>query len=537
MGNKLDVIVAELDGDRSARQIAGVIGRLITSGALAVGHPPADGPRAVPPARRVADDGQRGVAQPGRRRRHRGPRPQRHVRPVADGPGGPAALPPHHRGTRPLRSSTCRRARRIPTCCPTSGRRSPGSAQQSLTSSYLDHPVLPALEEELAASWPFAPEAMTVVDGAMDALDRVAREVAAPRRPGRRRAPDVPSAARPAGAARVRGPRRRRRRRRARRRRPAVGARRGTGDRHLPPAAGAEPGRQRAVHRAGRRPRRACSTAPPRWSSRTTTPTTSPAPRWSAWARGGPSARCTSAASPRATGRTCAWRPSAAPVTSSPRWPTGGCSGPDGRAGSSRRCCWSCSRDPGDGRRDGRTPAASTPADGGSSPTCSTPPACGARGADGINLWIEVADERSAARRPRRAGHRRRAGRAVPRPPRRTTTCASPSASSRVTTGGSRTSPPSSPTPPTAPPSAAPTTADAELVDQSRGDGAQRTEVGDHLVTGRRSPTSDRARPSSARRRRAAASRWHTRCRPATERPAVGGRGRRHRCPSTPRCR
>ena len=49
--------------------------------------------------------------------------------------------------------------------------------KQSLTSSYLDHPVLPALEDELVASWPFPPEAMTVVDGAMDALDRVAQVV------------------------------------------------------------------------------------------------------------------------------------------------------------------------------------------------------------------------------------------------------------------------------------------------------------------------------------------------------------------------
>jgi DNA-binding transcriptional MocR family regulator len=50
-------------------------------------------------------------------------------------------------------------------------------SRQSLTSSYLDHPVLPELEEELLASWPFPPDAVTVVDGAMDALDRVAAVV------------------------------------------------------------------------------------------------------------------------------------------------------------------------------------------------------------------------------------------------------------------------------------------------------------------------------------------------------------------------
>lgn len=49
--------------------------------------------------------------------------------------------------------------------------------RQSLTTSYLDTPVLPELDELLRADWPFRPEAMTVVDGAMDALDRVAQVV------------------------------------------------------------------------------------------------------------------------------------------------------------------------------------------------------------------------------------------------------------------------------------------------------------------------------------------------------------------------
>jgi DNA-binding transcriptional MocR family regulator len=46
-----------------------------------------------------------------------------------------------------------------------------------LTSSYLDNPVLPELEARLLDGWPFAAEALTVVDGAMDALDRVAQVV------------------------------------------------------------------------------------------------------------------------------------------------------------------------------------------------------------------------------------------------------------------------------------------------------------------------------------------------------------------------
>jgi DNA-binding transcriptional MocR family regulator len=46
-----------------------------------------------------------------------------------------------------------------------------------LTSSYLDPPVLPALEEVLRARWPFPPDWITVVDGALDALDRITAAV------------------------------------------------------------------------------------------------------------------------------------------------------------------------------------------------------------------------------------------------------------------------------------------------------------------------------------------------------------------------
>jgi DNA-binding transcriptional MocR family regulator len=50
-------------------------------------------------------------------------------------------------------------------------------SRQPLTSSYLDRAVLPDLEEVLRSRWPFDAEALTVVDGAMDALDRVSRHV------------------------------------------------------------------------------------------------------------------------------------------------------------------------------------------------------------------------------------------------------------------------------------------------------------------------------------------------------------------------
>ena len=216
--------------------------------------------------------------------------------------------------------------------------------KQSLTSSYLDHPVLPALEDELVASWPFAPEAITVVDGAMDALDRVAQVVLRlgdrvvvehPGFPplldlldqlgcdvvgvdvddeglvaGRAAATPWPTACGPCSCSR--GPRTR---------------------------PGSAMTARRAAELAGAARRHAT-----RSSSRTTTPTTSRPRRWSASAGGCRTGRCTSAATPRATGRTCGWPPSAGPATSSPPSPTAACSVPAGRAGSCRRCCWSCCR-------------------------------------------------------------------------------------------------------------------------------------------------------------------------------------------------
>ena len=41
------------------------------------------------------------------------------------------------------------------------------------TTTYLDPAVLPALAEHLAATWPFPAESLTVVDGALDALSRI----------------------------------------------------------------------------------------------------------------------------------------------------------------------------------------------------------------------------------------------------------------------------------------------------------------------------------------------------------------------------
>ncbi len=179
----LDDIIAEVGvagtsgGEaRGARRIASGIGRMITSGALPVGtrlptvrelsRRLGVSPTTVSEAwRSLADVG--AIEARGRNgtyvREPTGPGGPRRYRRITEGPGHfELDLSP---GTPD------------PMLLPDLGPAVSRVGKQSLTSSYLDHPVLPALEEQLVASWPFPPEAMTVVDGAMDALDRVARVV------------------------------------------------------------------------------------------------------------------------------------------------------------------------------------------------------------------------------------------------------------------------------------------------------------------------------------------------------------------------
>jgi DNA-binding transcriptional MocR family regulator len=166
--------IASAGDDRSARAIAGAIGRLISSDQLS------DGSR-LPTVRELArrlgvspttvSDAWRSLADVGAIeargrngtfvRRPTGPgRPTRY-RQITEGPG-------HF--SLDLSTGTP-----DPALLPDLGPIVAKVSRQSLTSSYLDRPVLPELEELLHASWPFPAEAMTVVDGAMDALDRVAR--------------------------------------------------------------------------------------------------------------------------------------------------------------------------------------------------------------------------------------------------------------------------------------------------------------------------------------------------------------------------
>ena len=168
--------LAEQITDRSARGIAAAVGRMITGGTLAVGE-------RLPTVRDLA--GELGVSPTtvseawqslaavgaidarGRQgtfvRQPTGPVTPRRFRRVTEGPGHFA-----------LDLST---GTPDPALLPDLGPVVARVSRQSLTSSYLDHPVLPPLDEHLRQHWPFPPEELTVVDGAMDALDRVASVV------------------------------------------------------------------------------------------------------------------------------------------------------------------------------------------------------------------------------------------------------------------------------------------------------------------------------------------------------------------------
>jgi len=159
--------------DRSARGIAASVGRMISAAELSIGS-------RLPTVRELSKElgvspttvseawqslaavgaidarGRQGtfVRQP------TGPATPRRYRRVTEGPGHFAL---------DLSSGTPDPAL-LPDLRPVIARVS----RQSLTSSYLDQPVLPELAERIRADWPFTPEGLTVVDGALDALDRVA---------------------------------------------------------------------------------------------------------------------------------------------------------------------------------------------------------------------------------------------------------------------------------------------------------------------------------------------------------------------------
>jgi len=162
--------------DRSARGIAAAIGRLVTSGSLptnsrlptvrSLSHALGVSPTTVSEAwQTLAAVG--AIEARGRLgtfvRHPIGPGAPRRYRRVTEGPGHFA-----------LDLST---GTPDPALLPDLGRVVAVVSRQSLTSSYLDQPVLPELDAILREQWPFVPEDLTVVDGALDALDRVAAVV------------------------------------------------------------------------------------------------------------------------------------------------------------------------------------------------------------------------------------------------------------------------------------------------------------------------------------------------------------------------
>ncbi len=168
--------IADADDDHSARGIAAAIGRMITAGTLpldarlptvralskVLGVSPTTVSEAWQTLAAVGAIEARGrlgtfVRQPV------GPGGPRRYRRVTEGPGHFAL---------DLSSGTP-----DPDLLPDLARVVASVSRQSLTSSYLDQPVLPELDAILRASWPFPAEDLTVVDGAMDALDRIARVV------------------------------------------------------------------------------------------------------------------------------------------------------------------------------------------------------------------------------------------------------------------------------------------------------------------------------------------------------------------------
>ena len=165
--------------DRSARGIATAIGRMISSGELAIG---AQLPTVRQLSRKLGvspttvGEAWRSLAEVGAIETLG--RNGSFVR-QPTGPGGPrryrqVAADSDHRGHFALDLST---GTPDSTLLPDLRTALARVSSQTLTSSYLDHPVLPQLEEALRLRWPFVPEELTVVDGAMDALDRIAQVV------------------------------------------------------------------------------------------------------------------------------------------------------------------------------------------------------------------------------------------------------------------------------------------------------------------------------------------------------------------------
>lgn len=162
---------------RSAKGIAAEIGRLITSGALAPST-------RLPPIRDLADD----LDVSPTTVQHAYHALARSGLVVSKGKRG-TLVRDAVEGSRPHRYAAAANKEFVPRLDLTTGTPDPallpdlGSAlavlatqdAATLTSGYLEQPLLPALESELRRRWPFEPAALTIVDGALDAIDRLFR--------------------------------------------------------------------------------------------------------------------------------------------------------------------------------------------------------------------------------------------------------------------------------------------------------------------------------------------------------------------------
>jgi DNA-binding transcriptional MocR family regulator len=173
-------LIIDAVGERSARGIAAAVSRLVNTGELAAGA-------RLPTVRSVArglgispttvSEAWRSLAQAGaiQTRGRSGTYVLSHSRPR-----------PAHRGLRYTRLGSRAQLvlpRDLSTGVPdhdllpglSAAMRRLGDGR--LTTSYLDDPVLPALDAALRARWPYPPQQITVVDGALDAMDRVTAAV------------------------------------------------------------------------------------------------------------------------------------------------------------------------------------------------------------------------------------------------------------------------------------------------------------------------------------------------------------------------
>ena len=164
-------------------------------------------PAAPDPDRRrragaLPHDGQRRLAAARPLRHHPHRRPAR-ARPSPDRTDRRLGATSGPSSARPTSPSTCRPASPTPRCCPAWPAPCDSLTTAGTPGSYLDDPVLARAARDAARrQWPYAADELTVVDGAMDALDLIARTLAALRGPRGGGEPVLPAAARPAGVGR-----------------------------------------------------------------------------------------------------------------------------------------------------------------------------------------------------------------------------------------------------------------------------------------------------------------------------------------------